>query len=160
MLCWLLLGVRSAAAASAPPDPLRAEPVAADEPSNVLGSDFTFVAPGMFDKPLALMDAPDGQHGRALSECVSAGSRTLRLPLQCLDEVTIALDSRCGHRLDRSGAGLRTHLPLERAPAHFIASMKSPRGSTPASTRQFLDLAVWSTHLSHLNPLQPTSTPQ
>ena len=77
MLLWLLLGVPLAASASLPPDPLRPERVASDEPSNLFGSDFTFVAPGMFDKPLALMDAaPDGQHGRALSECVSAAPTT------------------------------------------------------------------------------------
>ena len=93
LLLWLLLGVPMAAAASLPSDPLHScfEPVASDKardkPSGSFGSDFTVVAPGMFDKLLALMDAaPDGQHGRALSECVSAGSRTLRLPNQHLKD--------------------------------------------------------------------------
>ena len=39
-------------------------------------------------------------------------------------EVTIALDSRRIHRLDRSRAGMRTRLPPERRPAHFNAPLE------------------------------------
>ena len=63
------------------------------QPTDSFGREFTFVVPGAFDEPLDLI--PDGQHGRALSECVSAASRTLRLPLQGPHEVTNVLDSRC-----------------------------------------------------------------
>ena len=41
-----------------------------EEPSSSLAMDFTFVAPGAFDRPIDLMGTPEGQHGRGLGECV------------------------------------------------------------------------------------------
>ena len=69
VLLSLLLSVPIAAAASLPlegPDAGRV----ASEPSNSFSADFTYVTPGTFDRPLELLGAPDGQHGRALRECV------------------------------------------------------------------------------------------
>ena len=55
------------------PDAERGEAASETLPSSSFAKDFTFVTPGTFDKPLDFLGSPEGSHGRALSECVSAG---------------------------------------------------------------------------------------
>ena len=76
-LCLLVLASSRVAAAPLPrggwQSGEQAAPLASDGPradAVEVATDVTFLAPGTFDAPLEFLNA-DGQHGRALSECVS-----------------------------------------------------------------------------------------
>ena len=76
-LCLLVLASSRVAAAPLPRGGWQpgeqAAPLALDGPrADVVevATDVTFIAPGTFDAPLEFLNA-DGQHGRALSDCVS-----------------------------------------------------------------------------------------
>ena len=161
LLLWLLLGVPAASAASVSLSIQRSEKagqerfdVTPDEPpsnlkpSVALGTEFTFVAPGTFDKPLALMDGAGGQHGRALSECVRALLQThvtvpesmipLRGPAELRPTLTVV------HRLSlaqwvsttrHSNASQPTSTPAEVPPRlESRAPLKCPCADYCAST--------------------------